>query len=312
MLRVVAVLQGFWLIAAVVAVGWLLAHTRMFGRTEQQMLAKLTFWVGSPALLFLVVADADVGVIFSGFLLATLAGVLVTASAYLLVARVVLRRTTTHALMGGMSVSYVNSNNLGLPIAIYVLGDGSWSAPVILMQLLVLQPAWLAALDASQDGGRVSVWRVLRSPVTNPLTIGSVLGLLVAVLGVELPSDVRAPIELVGGLAIPGMLLAFGISLRLSPVPRGKGNLTELGVVVLLKLGLMPAVAGLVAGPVLGLSGPEVLAAVVMSSLPTAQNVFILAVAYGRGEDIARDSVLATTLLAMPAMLVVVALMGGG
>lgn len=312
MLVVVAVLQGFWLIAAVVAVGWLLAHLGMFGRTEQQMLAKLTFWVGSPALLFLVVGDANVGVIFSGFLLATLAGVLVTATAYLVVARFLLRRTSTHALMGGMSVTYVNANNLGLPIAIYVLGDGSWSAPVILMQLLILQPAWLAALDASQEGRRVSVWRVLRSPLTNPLTIGSVLGLVVALLEVELPTDLRAPIELVGGLAIPGMLLAFGISLRLSPVPRGRGNLAELGLMVLLKLGLMPAVAWVVAGPVLGLSGPEVLAAVVMSSLPTAQNVFILAVAYGRGEDIARDGVLATTLLAMPAMLLVVALMGGG
>lgn len=312
MLTVVAVLQGFWLIAAVVAVGWLLAHIRLFGRAEQQVLARLTFWVGSPALLFLVVADADVGVIFSGFLVATLAGVAVTATAYLLVARLVLRRTATHALMGGMSVSYVNSNNLGLPIAVYVLGDGSWAAPVILMQLLLLQPAWLAALDASQDGRRLSLWRVLRSPVTNPLTVGSVLGLVVALLGIELPAEVRAPVELVGGLAIPGMLLAFGISLRLSPVPRGRGNLAELGLVVLLKLGLMPAVAAVVAGPVLGLSGQQVLAAVVMSSLPTAQNVFILAVAYGRGEDIARDSVLATTLLAMPAMLVVVALMGGG
>ncbi len=311
MLGVVAVLQGFWLIAAVVAVGWLLAHTGMFGRTEQQMLAKLTFWVGSPALLFIVVADADLGVIFSGFLLATVVGVAAAAAAYLLVAKLVLRRAPTHALMGGMSVSYVNSNNLGLPIAVYVLGDGSWSAPVILLQLLVLQPAWLAALDGAQDG-RVSPWRVLRSPVTNPLTIGSVLGLVVAVTGVELPSMVRAPAELVGGLAIPVMLLAFGISLRLSPVPRGRGNLAELGLVVALKLVLMPAVVWVVAGPVLGLSGPEVLAAVVMATLPTAQNVFILSVAYGRGEDIARDSVLVTTLLAMPAMLLVVALMGGG
>lgn len=311
MLHVMAVLQGFWLIAAVVAVGWLLAHTGMFGRAEQQVLARLTFWVGSPALLFLVVADADVQVIFSGFLLATVSGVVVTAAAYLLVARLVLRRSVTHALMGGMGVSYVNSNNLGLPIAIYVLGDGSWSAPVILMQLLLLQPAWLAALDVSQQG-QVSVRRILRSPVTNPLTIGSLLGLVVALLDVQLPTDLRAPVELIGGLAIPVMLLAFGISLRLSPVPRGRGNLAELGLVVLLKLGLMPAVAFLVAGPVLRLSEVEVLAAVVMSALPTAQNVFILAVAYGRGEDIARDSVLATTLLAMPAMLVVVALVGGG
>ena len=111
---------------------------------------------------------------------------------------------------------------------------------------------------------------------------------------------------------LSGYALAFGISLRLSPVPRGRDNLAELGAVVLLKLGLMPAVAGLVAGPLMGLPGPEVLAVVVMSTLPTAQNVFVLAVAYGRGEDIARDSVFATTVLAAPAMVLVVALLGGG
>lgn len=305
----VAVLQGFWLIAAVIAVGWLIAHTGLFGRDGQQMLARLTFWVGSPALLFLVVAEADVEVLFSGFLIATIAGVVVTAVAYLLFARFVLHRSATHALMGGMSVSYVNSNNLGVPIAIYVLGDASWAAPILLLQLLVLQPMWLAALDAT-GRGQLSLRRLALSPITNPLTVGSLLGLLVAVTDVQLPQVALAPIDLIAGLAIPGMLLAFGISLRLSPVPRGRGNLTELGAMVLLKLAVMPAATWLVAGPVLGLSVGEVLAAVVMASLPTAQNVFILAVAYRRGENLARDSVFATTLLAMPAMLFIVALMG--
>ncbi len=307
----VAVLQGFWLIAVVIAIGWLLAHTKLFDREGQQLLARLTFWVGSPALLFLVVADADVGTLFSGFLVATLAGVLVTATAYVLFARLVLHRPLSHAVMGGMSVSYVNSNNLGIPIAIYVLGDASWAAPILLLQLLVLQPGWLAALDAT-GRSRVSVRRLVLSPLTNPLTIGSLLGLIVAVTGVELPDPVRAPIDLIGGLAIPCMLLAFGISLRLSPVPRGRGNLAELGAMVLLKLAVMPLTSWLVAGPVLGLSSEEVLAAVIMASLPTAQNVFILAVAYRRGENIARDSVFLTTFLAMPAMLLLVHLMGAG
>ncbi len=305
-----AVLQGFWLIAVVIAVGWLLAHTRLLGRDGQQVLAKLTFWVGSPALLFLIVGGAEVSVLFSGFLVATIAGVVLTAVLYLLYARLVLRRSTQHSVMGGMAVTYLNSNNLGVPIAAYVLGDASWAAPILLLQLLVLQPAWLAALDATGHG-RLSVRRLVLSPFTNPLTIGSLLGLLVAVTGVHLPSVVLAPIELISGLAIPGMLLAFGISLRLSPVPRGRANLAELGVMVLLKLVVMPAATWFVAAQVLGLSEAEVLGAVVMASLPTAQNVFILAVAYRRNEDLARDSVFATTFLAMPAMLLLVLLMGG-
>lgn len=304
----IAVLQGFSLIAAVVAVGWLVAHVGLLGQAEQKMLATLTFRVGSPALLFLVVGDADVGVVFSGFLVATVAAVVVTATAYLLLARLVWSRSWTHALMGGMSVSYVNANNLGVPIAIYVLGDAGWAAPILLMQLVLLQPAWLAALDAS-GGGSVSLARLLRSPLTNPLTIGSVLGLVVSVSGLSLPSLVRDPVEIVAGLAIPCMLIAFGISLRLSPVPGRAGGRTELLVTALLKLVLMPAVAVLVAGPVLGLDDQQVLAAGVLGALPTAQNVFILAVAYGRGVQVAREAVFVTTVLAMPAMLGVVAVL---
>lgn len=304
----VAVLQGFSLIGAVVAVGWLLAHTRLLGVEAQRMLAVLTFRVGSPCLLFLVVADAEVGVIFSGFLVATGVAVLVTGAAYLLLARLLWRRPWTHSVMGGMSVTYVNSNNLGLPIAIYVLGDPAWAAPVLLLQLLVLQPLWLAALDAS-GGDRISLARLLRSPFTNPLTIGSLLGLVVSLTGITLPSVILDPVELIAGLAIPCMLIAFGISLRISPLPGRGGTATELLVAAGLKLVLMPVVAVLVAGPVLGLDPHTVLAAGVMATLPTAQNVFVLAVAYGRGEQLARDVVFTTTLLAMPAMLVLVAVM---
>lgn len=307
----VAVLQGFGLIAVVVAVGWLLAHTGLFGEAEQRMLAKLTFWVGSPALLFLVISRADVGVVFSGFLVATIAGVVVASAAYMLLARLVWRRSTTDVLMGGMTVAYVNSNNLGVPIAAYVLGDASLAAPMLLFQLLLLQPAWLAALDLAGGGGAgADRRRMLLRPLTNPLTIGSLLGVLVALTGLRLPGAVIDPIELIAGLAIPGMLLAFGISLRLSPRPGSGGTGPELAAVVLAKLALMPLVTALTALYLLDLDRATVLAATVIAALPTAQNVFILAVTYGRAVRLARDGVFVTTLLAFPAMLLTVWLLG--
>lgn len=306
---VLSVLEGFSLIAAVVFVGWLLAQTGIFGRDEQRMLARLTFWVGSPALLFLIVSRAEVGVIFSGFLIATVVAVAVCAVVYLLIARRVLRRRWADAVMGGMAASYVNANNLGLPIAIYVLGDASWAAPVLLMQLLFLQPGWLAALDATR-AAQVSWVRVLKLPLTNPLTIGTVLGLVVNLSGWVPPEVVLAPVELVAGVAVPCMLIAFGISLRLSPLPGRETGLAEPVAVVGVKLVLMPLVAGVVAGPVLGLRSEEVLAAVIMAALPTAQNVYVLSVAYNSGERLARDGVFLTTVLSLPVMLVVMALLG--
>lgn len=310
---VAAVLQGFGLIAVVIGVGWLLGRTGLFGEAEQRMLARLTFWVGSPALLFLIIAGSDPGRLFSGFLLAVVIGTVVATGVYLVLARMLWSRSAGHLLMGGMTISFVNSNNLGIPIAAYVLGDAAWAAPVLLFQLLVLQPVWLAALDVAGGGRRplaAVALRAARSPVTNPLTIGSLLGLVVALTGVRLPEPVVAPLELLAGLAIPAMLLAFGISLWLSPRPGQGGTRAELATVVVAKLLLMPAVTYVVGSALLGLSGPELLAATVIAALPTAQNVYILALAYDRGVEIARDGVFLTTAFAVPAMLLTVAVVG--
>ncbi len=306
--QVLAVLQGFGLIAFVVAVGWLLAHTGLLREGEERVLATVTFWAGAPALLFLLVARSDVHVVFSGYLAATLAGALVSGAVVVAVFRLLLRRSATHALVSGMSASYVNAGNLGLPIAVYVLGDGSLAAPIVLLQLLLLQPAWLAALDAV-GGDRTSLRRLATQPLRNPLTVASLLGLGAALTGLVLPTAVVDPLELLGGLAIPAMLLAFGASLRGAPLPGSGGGWPELAAVLGAKLVLMPVVTGLTA-LALGLDRSLVAAATVLAALPTAQNVFILAVTYGRGVRVAREAVFVTTVCALPAMLVTVGVLG--
>src|SRR5687768_16343135 len=104
------------------------------------MLSRLAFVVASPALLFTVLAEADVTEVLSRNLVASAAGVAVSATLYLVLARVAWRREAGHTVIGTLSSAYVNAGNLGLPIAAYVLGDAALIAPMLLMQLLVLQP----------------------------------------------------------------------------------------------------------------------------------------------------------------------------
>ena len=56
--------------------------------------------------------------------------------------------------IGGLCSSYVNAGNLGVPVAIYVLGDGAFVAPVLLFQLLILAPVAFVMLDHGRAGGR--------------------------------------------------------------------------------------------------------------------------------------------------------------
>ena len=73
-----------------------------------------------------------------------------------------------------------------------------------------------------------------------------------------------------------------------------------------LKLGVRPLVAYAVAHLALGLSGHALLAVVVCSSLPTAQNIFVHATRYDRSPTLARDTILVTTIGAVPLITLVV------
>lgn len=75
------------------------------------------------------------------------------------------------------------------------------------------------------------------------------------------------------------------------------------------KLVVHPGLAYLVAVFVFGLDGLMLYAAVVMASLPTAQNVLVTAVRYQTGEVVARDTVLVTTVLGIPSMIAVALLL---
>jgi hypothetical protein len=74
----------------------------------------------------------------------------------------------------------------------------------------------------------------------------------------------------------------------------------------------MPVVAWLVGRFAFGLEDEQLFAVVVMAALPTAQNVFNYAQRYDRGEIVARDTVLITTVGSVPVLLVVAALLGPG
>ena len=178
------------------------------------------------------------------------------------------------------------------------------------MQLLVLQPLALAVLDHAVSSRRFSVGRALSRPLTNPLTVGSMLGLLLAVTGTRLPPAVRDPLELVGGMAVPSMLLAYGISLRLGPRPGHGTSAAEIGYITVLKLVVQPA-HGVRAsrGSCWTSTATGLLAVTVLAALPTAQNIFVHATRYGRGEVLARDSIFVTTVLSVPAIMTVAALL---
>lgn len=301
------VLAGFAALTVVIAFGILLAHVGVIDGAGQRTLAAVAFFLASPALLFTVLHDSDVSRVFSGSLVAIVAGVVATATVTAGVARFQ-RAELGRTVVAAMCSSYCNAGNLGLPVAAYVLGDAALIAPVLLLQLIVLQPLALTVLDVAVSPERPSFAKVATRPLRNPITVASAAGLAVALGGAALPAVVLDPIALVGAMAVPAMLLAYGASLRLGPLPGRGAPAGELGIAVGLKLLVQPA-AAYVVGLLVGLDGPALLAVAVISALPTAQNVFVIAGRYGRAELLARDAVFVSTLGCVPVVVGIVALL---
>ncbi|HEY6689016.1 MAG TPA: AEC family transporter [Propionibacteriaceae bacterium] len=305
------VLAGFATIGIVIGLGFLLAQLRILDASAQGVLTRVAFYVASPALMITVLGGTDIHRLFSANLIASLGSVAMVAAIAVLLTRLLWKREAGDTVIAAFSAVYVNAANLGLPIAAYALGDAALVAPMLLAQLVILQPSGLAVLDAITyvpDPG-TSTRRLLlirlSQPFRNPLAVGSLIGLILALTGIKLPVIIKAPLTLVGAIAVPSMLLAYGISLRLGPRPGAGEPQIQIATLATLKLLVQPIVAYLIGAYAVGLSGHDLLAVTVIAALPTAQNIFTFALRYDRGVILARDMIFVTTLLSVPVILII-------
>ncbi|MCP2031393.1 putative permease [Okibacterium sp. HSC-33S16] len=296
------VLTGFVVIGIIIAVGYLVGRIDLLGKHGQQVMARAIFFVLSPCLLFTVLAEAEVSRLFSPLLVVSLLAALSAFGVFLVVAVVIWRRKLPEATIGALASGYVNANNIGIPVSVYVLGDATYSAPVVLLQMLIFAPVALTLLDVG-TGGSASVGRILTQPFRNPIIIGSLLGLLVSVTGITVPEPLFEPFKLIGTAALPLMLINFGMSLSGTKILQPGSGRRDVLLATSIKLAIMPVAAGLI-GAAFGITGHELFAIVVLAALPTAQNVFNYAQRYSRGVILARDTVLLTTVGSVVVLLI--------
>ena len=316
------VVAGLAVFGAVIAVGWLLVRTRAVPADADGVLTRVCFFAATPALLVTTLSRADLTAVLSRSTAVAVAAELTAIVSAWCLHRLVLRRPTAEATIGALASGYVNAANLGIPVAVLVLGDAATIAPILLLQLLVLTPATFTVLDAVTRRGNPSRLATLTVPLRNPLLWGVVAGTAANLGGVDLKEwgggYPAQGLEMLGRVAVPLMMLALGMSLAGAPRPlrspepdasvRGAGWRSGLWLAVGWKLAVMPGLA-VVVGLATGLSGAQLLTPVVTAALPTAQNVFMYASRYGAAKDLARDAVLLTTAGFVPVVLLAAAIL---
>ena len=302
------VLQGFTVILGVIGAGYLAGRLGVVKGEQRLVLNNVAFYVATPALLFGVLQRSDPSVLLSPVILVTTVAAILAAAAYLIIARLRFRGDLASLTLGATSSGYVNSNNLGLPVAVYILGDAAYVAPLILVQVAVYAPIILAILETTR-GNRKGAGIALARAASNPIIIASVLGFVCALLGIGLPEIVLAPIDMLGAAAVPMILMSFGVSLhgqRALQLGSGRAAVVTASAIKVL---LMPLAAWAICLAV-GMDAHDTFVATTVAALPTAQNVYNYAATYQRAEIQVRDTVFITTFASLPVIALIAALLG--
>ncbi|MER5838624.1 universal stress protein, partial [Streptomyces sp. NPDC002130] len=171
---------------------------------------------------------------------------------------------------------------------VFVLGDATFVAPLLLFQIVVYSPIALTILDLTAlrgaDAEKLSLIDTVTAPFKNPIVLAGAAGLIVALIGWVPPRPLMQPFELIGATSVPDALLAFGLSLYgVRVLEKGSSPRRDVALASTLKIVVQPVLAYLMAHFLLGIDGHQLFAIVVVSTLPTAQNVFIYASRYRRG-----------------------------
>ncbi|MFE4329401.1 AEC family transporter [Streptomyces sp. NPDC056831] len=309
-----ALLSAFAPIWTLTAIGYAVGRSGLLGEQAEAVLGRFVFHVAMPAALFTMVSGARPAAFANSSMVAFAAGTALVCGLGFVAAGRLFGRGTADRAIGSMASGYVNSANLGIPVAVQVLGDASFVAQIILFQVLLVSPVILTLLDTGTGTGSgkgVVVRRMLTMPVRNPIIMASLLGVVVSALGLRLPHALAHSFDLLGAAAVPTALITLGLSLNGRPVADGPTERTgpaqstvrakraEVVVTVALKTLVQPLIAFVVGGPLLHLPDHQLMAVVLCSALPTAQNAFIYAQQYGLDTRVARDSVVASTVVSM-------------
>ena len=227
----------------------------------------------------------------------------------MLVARLAWKRSVGETVIGALSAGQVNSNNIGIPLSLYLLGSAAYPAPVILLQLLVFTPIAMAILDAVTSG-RSSL--VAQHPPHDQQPDRRRLGARNP--GVGERSRTAADGHAAGTAHRERLRADHAHQLRdlAARAARARRTRTTAGrrAGQRLKLFAMPVIAWVLAEFVFGLSPHDVLIVTVLAALPTAQNVFNYSQRFGVGEVISRDTMFLTTIGCVPILIAITLLLG--
>ncbi len=208
----------------------------------------------------------------------------------------------------GFAGAYGNIGYMGPPLALAAFGAPAIAPAALIFTFdntlhFILAPSLMALRKGQKQNPFILFGKILLAIFTHPFILATIVGLSAAVFKFTPPVPVDKAIGLLAAAAAPCALFTMGVTAALRPLKTVPVELTWL---VPIKLLIHP----LLVYSLLTWLGPfepvYVKTAVMLASLPSATNVFVLAQQYGVWQERASSAVVVSTLTAMVTVTMVI------
>ncbi len=290
-------------IFALVALGWGLAVTGVLPMSVGEGLAAFAATVGIPLLLFETLVRADLesaspwqvwGCYYPAAALAWILGQTI--------GRHVFDLTLRTSVIAGMGATFANIGFVGLPLTQRAFGDHG--VLIATMVISIHLPIWMTTAtilllraEAQATGGASvpeAVGRVTMAVLRNPIILGLAAGIVAHFAGFRPTGILERTIHTVGGVAGPIALVSLGMSMHGQSL---RGEVAPALTMSAIKLVALPAFV-LVACRIGGADSDIVGPLVMIGSVPTGINVYLVATQFQVGRRLASNIVSVTTAAA--------------
>jgi len=298
-------------IFTIIIIGWMMRKRGFITSEFLEPANRLVYYLALPALIFNSIAKTKFQEQFDGLAL----GITLFAAATIYLIAYALARVwkmpPTRIGVFVLSSGHGNQGYIGLPIALYYLGEpGLAKAGIICGFLMILQnllSVITLQLHDSSAGKLPGLKTLFGKLLGNPVIIGAMSGIVVSGFDIPAPKVILRCFDILGGLAPPTALLLIGASLSLQLIRTYKHPTL---VAVFLKLILLPGI-GLALFNVVHLSATDYLPAMILLCSPTATVTYVMAREMHGDADFTVATISASTLFSSITFIIWLAFVAG-
>lgn len=281
------------------AIGALLRVSRAIGEDVMRGANNIIYYVALPVMCYRAVANSDLSnMLDTPFLLYIAIGIILV---YVLTAIIVPLCSRDNRKRGVLILGVFRSNDaiFGLPVAAALLGDGNLGLMSVAISLSVPLFSLFSVISMEHyRGERVRFGKLLLRIVTNPVILGCLVGYVVNLLQVRLPSILQKSIDSIAAVTTPLAFLLLGGTITFSAFRK---NRLAISVVSALRLLVIP-VAMLAVFLFIGFRGEFIVIALIIFGAPIAMTTYTMAVGMQADDELAGALVASTSVLSILTM----------